>query len=122
MDPSSCIYNAELVIPSGQLSQNLRNNLPLLTPVVSSLKINGGAVSTTSTTVTLNNTVTGTTPYQYMASELPSFEGAAWQAYSNAPSYTFQNTTPGTKTVYFQVVDGLGNTSTAVHASIRLRK
>ena len=121
MDTSGT-YNAECQIQMGQLSPGLQIKLAKIAPVVSSLKINGGAVSTTSTTVTLNNTVTGTTPYQYMASESASFEGASWQAYSNAPRYTLQNTTPGTKTVYFQVVDGLGNESKVVHARIRLRK
>jgi hypothetical protein len=54
-----------------------------------------------------------------MASESPNFKGAAWQAYSNAPSFTL-SATPGTKTVYFKVKDGSGNVSAVVSSSIRL--
>jgi metallophosphoesterase (TIGR03768 family) len=119
MDPATGVYNAELVIKMDQLSLKLQNKLASLSPVVGYFQINGGAASTTSSTVTLNNSVLASTPVQYMASESPNFKGAAWQAYSNAPSFTL-SATPGTKTVYFKVKDGSGNVSAVASSSIRL--
>jgi hypothetical protein len=92
-----------------------------ISPVVSSFKINGASGSTKSRTVTLNNTVVGSTPTQYRASELaPTFNSAAgWLPYSQAPSFTLRST-PGAKTVYLQVMDGSGKESAVVSSSIRL--
>jgi len=119
-DPSSsCVYNAELVIQMSQLSPGLKNKLMCIAPVAGSFKINGGARSTGSTSVTLNNTIGGSTPVQYMASESSSFGGAAWQPYSTAPNFTLSST-PGVKTVYFKVQDASGTASAAVNSSIRL--
>jgi hypothetical protein len=89
------------------------------TPVVSSFAVNNGAASTTSTTVTLNNTVTMATPTDYMASESAGFAGAgaAWQSYSMAPSFTFSSGY-GTKTAYFKVKNGSGTESAVVQDDI----
>jgi hypothetical protein len=92
-----------------------------LTPVVSSFGINGNATSTTSPVVTLNNTAIGSVPTQYMASASASFSGAAWQAYSQTPSFVLSSTT-GTKTVYFKVRDGSGKVSAVARDSIALRR
>jgi hypothetical protein len=46
-------------------------------------------------------------PTQYMASESDTFVGAAWQTYSTAPSFTLSPNS-GTKTVYFKVKNGSG--------------
>jgi hypothetical protein len=73
-----------------------------------------------SQTITLNNTVAGTTPTQYMASESPDFSGAAWLPYSNAPTFTLSSGA-GTKIVYFEVKDGSGTESGFVSASIVLK-
>ena len=51
-------------------------NMTGLAPSVNSFAINGGAASTASRTVTLNNTCTGS-PTHYMASESSSFTGAS---------------------------------------------
>jgi len=104
MDPNSCVYNAELVTQLSQLSPGLQTKLMDISPVVSSFEISGN-VSASSHIVTLNNTVVGSTPTQYRASESSSFSGAAWRPYSQAPSFTLSST-PGAKTVYFQVMDG----------------
>jgi hypothetical protein len=112
VDPHSGVYNAELV---KQLSPEMQAKLAKLAPVVSSFKINGGAVSTVNRKVTLNNTVVGTTPTHYMASESSSFKGAVWHPYSNAPSFTLSPTDgSGGKTVYFKVKDGSGKKSAVV--------
>ena len=79
-------------------------------PAVSSFSINNGASSTTSRTVTLNNTCAGS-PTQYMAGESSSFSGASWQAYSTAPSFTLSSGN-GTKTVYFKVKSSAGDSKT----------
>lgn len=81
-------------------------------PTVSLLMINGGAASSTSRTVTLNNVCTGN-PTQYIASESPAFIGAAWQSYSAAPSFTIATSGNGQKTVYFKAKNGAGESSLA---------
>jgi metallophosphoesterase (TIGR03768 family) len=120
-DPSSsCVYNAELVIQMSQISPQLQDKINNIKPVVSSFKINGNAASTKSQTVTLNNTVVGSTPTGYLASEDPGFSGAVWLPYSKAPSFTLSPNT-GVKTVYFKVQDGSGTESAVVHSSIRYK-
>lgn len=118
MDPQSCVYNAELIIQTSQLSQNLREAIARIEPAVSSFKINGKAPTTKTSTVTLNNTVAGTTPVQYMASESPDFSGASWLPYSTAPSFVLSQN-KGVKTVYFKVQDGSGAQSAVVKGKIR---
>ena len=116
VDPHSGVYNAELV---KQLSPKMQTKLAQIRPVVSSFKINDGAVSTRKDTVTLDNTVLGSTPTHYMASESSSFSGAVWRPYSKAPSFTLSATTgSGDKTVYFKVKDGSGKKSAVVNYSI----
>jgi hypothetical protein len=117
VNPVTGVYNAELV---KQLSPAMQAKLALLFPNVSSLKINGNASSTTSQTVTLNNTVSGTTPTQYMASESSDFSGAAWLPYSNAPVFILSSGA-GTKTVHLKVKDGSGTESGFASASIVLK-
>jgi hypothetical protein len=87
--------------------------------IVSSLAINNGDPSTTSTIVTLNNAVTGSTPTHYMASESSSFTGATWQAYATAPSFTL-SPGYGTKTVYFKVEMAPSSESAMVSDAIEL--
>ena len=86
-------------------------NMTGLAPSVTSFEINGGAASTTSRTVSLNNTCTGS-PTHYMASESSSFTGASWQTYSTKPSFTLSSA-DGTKTVYFKVKNATGESSAA---------
>ena len=75
-------------------------------PNVTLFTINGGAGTTTSRTVTLNNT-TANSPTEYRASESSVFTGAAWLPYASAPSFELS---PGgdTKRVYFQTRNGAG--------------
>ncbi len=80
-------------------------------PAVTSFKIDGGAASTITRTVKLNNTAT-VSPTQFRASEDQSFTGVSWQAYSVAPSFTL-STGSGTKTVDFQVKNSAGPSATA---------
>jgi murein DD-endopeptidase MepM/ murein hydrolase activator NlpD len=87
-------------------------------PTVIYFKINNDAASTTSRTVTLNNTATGN-PTQYIASESSTFSGATWQTYSTAPSFTLSPGN-GTKTVYFKVRNSAGVESPVVSDSIIL--
>ncbi|SPF44501.1 Metallophosphoesterase (fragment) [Syntrophobacter sp. SbD1] len=116
MDPASCVYNAELVTQLGQFSPGLRMKITGISPVVSYFTINGGATSTASRVVTLNNTVVGSTPTYYMASESSSFTGASWLTYSNAPSFTLSGS--GGKIVYFKVKDGSGKQSAVIRHGI----
>lgn len=117
VDPISGVYNAELVL---KLSPRMRSKIARIKPVVSSFKINGGAGKTTSRRVTLNNTVTGSTPTHYLASEYRSFKGAAWQPYSTAPSFDLSRPNgSGGKTVFFRVKDAAGKKSAVVNDSIQ---
>lgn len=115
VDPNSGVYNAELV---KVLSPEMQKKLALIAPSVSSFNIDGKALSTRSSVVTLNNTVAGTIPAQYVASEDPSFDRADWLPYSSTPSFTLSPTN-GTKTVYFKVRDASGKESAVVSDSIR---
>jgi len=116
VDKFSGVYNAELV---KQLSSAMQAKIAQLSPVVGSFKINGGAASTTSRLVTLNNTVVGTTPTHFKASESSNFSGAVWRPYSKAPSFTLGAPTGlGSNTVYFKVKDASGRRSAVVKDSI----
>jgi hypothetical protein len=75
-------------------------------PTVSAFQINSGASSTASRTATLNSTVTNSPTY-FMASESSSFVGARWRYYSAAPRFTL-SVGAGTKTIYFKVLNGVG--------------
>lgn len=88
-------------------------------PSVTSFAINNGAASTTSRSVTLNNSCNGS-PTHYMASESASFSGASWLTYSTAPSFTLSSGN-GTKTVYFKVKNATGESS-AVSDTITLNE
>jgi subtilisin-like proprotein convertase family protein len=91
-------------------SNTLNDTIDLITtPVLNTFAINSGAASTTSQTVTLNNTAT-CTPTQYMASESSSFTGASWLAYSTAPSFTLS--AGGIKTVYLKLKNATGESNT----------
>jgi hypothetical protein len=87
------------------------------TPTVTSFSINNGASSTTKRKVTLNNSATGV-PTHYMASEKPTFLGAAWQPYSTTPNFLLRLLT-GTRTVYFKVKNDIGE-SAVVSDTIQL--
>lgn len=89
-------------------------------PVVTSLALNGGAQTTTSRTITLNNTCSGSPAY-YKASENAYFVDAEWQAYGTAPTFvlSFGNET---KVVYFKVKDASDRESDAVSDSISLNE
>jgi len=75
-----------------------------------SYDINGGASSTKTREVTLNNAFTGD-PEQYMASESPTFKRASWRAYETAPLFTL-SAKYDTKTVYFKVRNYAGESAT----------
>jgi len=107
------VYNAQLV---KQLTPSMQSIVAAVKPIVNSFKITG-AISATKRTVTLNNTVVGSTPTQYMASESSSFSGAAWLPYLSAPTFTVSSGS-GRKTIFFKVEDGSGTQSSVVSASI----
>jgi metallophosphoesterase (TIGR03768 family) len=119
MDPQSGVLNAELVIQMSQLTPRLRSELLDLPPIVGYFRIDGGVNSVTSRTVTLNNSVLGSTPAYYMASESPSFGGAKWLAYSSAPSFTLSpQSGSGGKIVHFKVKDNSGTVSAVVSDNV----
>ncbi len=78
----------------------------IVKPAVTSFQIDNGAGTTSSRTVTLNNTTTGS-PALYLASQSPTFFGAVWKPYSTAPSFTL-SAAKGNKTVYFKVRNAAG--------------
>ena len=119
VDPVSGIYNAELVIQLGQLSPGLQKKILNITPVISSFKISTTSALAKSHTVILNNTVVGSTPAEYMASQSSSFSGAVWQPYSQAPYFTLSPSTTGSTTVYFKVKDGSGTQSAVASELLR---
>ncbi len=104
---------------SGAIAEGYIDNLVLKSwtaiceaPVVTAFAINGGAATTQSQTVTLNNT-TANNPSHYMASESSDFSGAAWQTYSIAPQFSL-SAGDGQKIVYFKTRNSTGESN---HAS-----
>jgi formylglycine-generating enzyme required for sulfatase activity len=83
------------------------SSVPAGHPSVVELKINDGASSTLSRTVTLNINCVGR-PLEYMASESADFEGARWKEYKEAPLFIFASAGNGTKTVHFKVRNDYG--------------
>ncbi|MGA2224011.1 MAG: TIGR03768 family metallophosphoesterase [Syntrophobacteraceae bacterium] len=119
MDPDTGIYNAELIIRLSQLTSGLQTKILNITPVISYFKISTTSALAKSHTVILNNTVGGSTPVEYMASESSSFSGAVWQPYSQAPSFTLSPSPTGSTTVYFKVKDGSGTQSAVASELLR---
>jgi hypothetical protein len=56
-------------------------------PRITSFKLNNGAASTTSRTVTLNNTVEGQVSEYRASARADYLEGSLWKPYSTAPTY-----------------------------------
>lgn len=103
------------VLTASRTDANVTGNVTVtasfvLIPVISAFNINSGASTASSTTVTLNNTATGS-PTQYMASESSSFTGASWLAYDTAPSFTLSSGV-GTRTVYLKVKNDYAQSAT----------
>lgn len=116
VNPASGVYNAELV---KQLSPAMRAKLAQISPAVVSFTIDRDAASTAQRAVTLNNTVIGTAPTHYMASESSDFGDAQWMPYAKAPVFALAPIrTPETRTVYFKVKDRSGAESPVVNDSI----
>jgi hypothetical protein len=89
-------------------------------PQITSLTINGGAVATTFTSVTVS--VTATDDYSGVAGMSFSNDGSTWStlsAYAATAPWTL-STGDGTKTVYARVRDRRGNVSPPVTATIKL--
>ncbi|MDR3557895.1 MAG: hypothetical protein P4L55_24310 [Syntrophobacteraceae bacterium] len=127
MDPHTCVYNAELVIPLAQLSPGLQSKLQELGPIVGYFKVNGGTNAVTSPIVTLNSSVLGSIPTEYRVCESPNFRGADWQFYPgpDEPPPSFDLGRPsgsGAKIVYFQVKDGNGRMSPVVYDNVHFSK
>jgi hypothetical protein len=91
-------------IESAVASDTITLNEPA--PVVTMYRINNGANSTATRTVTLNNTVSNN-PTEYRASESSTFAGAVWQPYASAPSFEL-SVGNATKRVYFQTRNSAG--------------
>ncbi len=87
-------------------SQSITFQLP---PNDASLAVNNGAAFTGVPLVSLNNTASGA-PTDYMASENADFSGAAWQAYSSAPTFML-SAGDGVKTVYFKTKNAAGESA-----------
>jgi metallophosphoesterase (TIGR03768 family) len=119
IDPQSGVCNAELVIQLSQLTPGLQDKILNIAPVIGSFKISTTPALIKSNIVILNNTVGGSTPVEYMASQSSSFSGAAWQPYSQAPCFTLSPSTTGSTTVYFKVKDGSGKQSAAASELLR---
>ncbi len=89
-------------------------------PRVTSFAINAGATSTTSRTVTLNNTAS-LSPSEYRASQSSDLSGATWQAYAVAPTFTLAGAN-GTHQIFFQVRSATGVESAVVSDQITLNE
>jgi hypothetical protein len=95
---------------AGGISPTVSDTINLaMKPVVNTLAINNGAATTTSGTVTLNNTASGS-PAEYLASESASFAGATWKPYAAAPSFALSAGT-GVKTIYFKTRNANGESA-----------
>jgi Zn-dependent metalloprotease len=92
---------------SGGETEALSDTIMLMEkPVVTYYALNGGAASTASKTITLDNACSGA-PSIYIASENSSFYGASWKPYSTNPNFTLSGGV-GYKRVYFKVRNSMG--------------
>jgi C1A family cysteine protease len=108
---------------NGQVSNIKPSTIILSLPVISSFKLDGGNLTTTDGTVTLDNQVTGgETIATYVASESSSFAASSATtktgSYGLAPAFTL-STTAGTKRVYFKVINAAGEVSAVKSATIK---
>ena len=78
---------------------------------LSSVIINGGASSTTSTTLSVDFTFTNGSPTHYRIGETSDLSSVAWIAYSSSIAYTFSSY--GTKTLYAQVKNATSTSPTS---------
>ncbi len=106
------------VLESAAVADGIALNTPA-TPEVLTFRLNGGSVSTTLRTVTLDNECSGE-PTEYMASESALFTGASWLPYSGSPDFQLSSGN-GAKTVYFKVRKS-GAESSAASATISLNE
>ena len=83
------------------------------------IAINGGARSTTSTSVTIDNAITGAAEMRFANSEAE-LATAAWEPYAATKAWTLP-TGSGEKTVWGEFRDGAGN-AYRTSDSIRLRQ
>ncbi|GAB5558937.1 MAG: hypothetical protein SynsKO_05840 [Synoicihabitans sp.] len=79
-------------------------------PVLVSMEINKGALTSQSESVTLDHAKSGGAPTHYRASENSEFEGASWQTYNSTPSFTLSSGN-GEKTVYLELKNDAGSSS-----------
>jgi metallophosphoesterase (TIGR03768 family) len=107
VDPHTGVYNAELV---KTLSPAMQAKIARLSPIVRIYEAKVNYYTPASVSITLNNTITGSTPTYYIASESPKFTGATWQPYSQSPTVTISLKNK-TSALYFKVKDGSGRES-----------
>ncbi len=107
---SRCRSAYRYTMGPGNSSYNLGLRIAAVPTQVVSFVLNGGAATTADPVVTLDNTATNS-PTEYMASESRDFSGAVWEPYDAAPVFTLSSSAGGTKTVYFKVRNGLGESA-----------
>jgi predicted CXXCH cytochrome family protein len=83
-------------------------------PSINSFLINNGEVHTTSTAVSLDSSVTGAAQMRF-AESTSALASAAYQSYQSTYSFTLSSG-DGTKTVYAQYKDSIGNETTPATA------
>lgn len=114
-----CVVGVALVLAILGLNKNGGDvGLKPQVPVVRRFAINGGAATTESQLVTLDNAAANT-PTHYMASENADFSGAEWQTHSIAPQLTLSSGHEQ-KTVYFKTKNAAGE-SNVVSDAITLK-
>lgn len=91
-------------------------NLCAQPPQVTSFMIAEGSAYTTTRTVNLSNTCTGS-PTFYIASESPTFSGTAWKPYAANSTFSLSGG-HGIKTVYFMVKNAKNERSPKVSDTI----
>jgi hypothetical protein len=117
------IVYARFLDSAGNISAPVSDTIVLdQSPPTGSVAINGGALNTTGTNVTLVVSASAATPASQVSEMIFSNDGAnwsAWQSYSAAASWML-STGDGLKTVYAKFRDAAGNVSSAVSDTITL--
>jgi formylglycine-generating enzyme required for sulfatase activity len=85
-------------------------------PIIVSFGLNAGEDSTSCNLVTMNIAAMHF-PTEFMASEGPSFEGAAWELYASTATFALSSG-PGTKRVYLKTRNSAGQSGVAVDSII----
>ena len=92
------------------IKESFQNRIDALvgSPVLTSFSINSGNTDTYNNLVNLSIGYSGTTPTHYMVSQLSDFSDGQWISFTTGATYSFTQSSYGTKTLYCKIKNNFG--------------